>query len=117
MTNERQPVCYPRSGTCSLKSSVCCVLITFSSSNFLSNSPNHDQNMTCCSPLKGLVFTSDAANFPFVIGRLHLQYIYSEKNVNGTVQVGGVAVVYRTRMLAVTGSKHGLQYIYIVKRM
>ena len=45
-------VCYPNNDTRSLRNSVCCVLITFSSLlNLLSNSSNHNQNTNCCSPL------------------------------------------------------------------
>ena len=37
--DERQPVCYPRSGTCSPGGSVCCVLLILSSF-YLISSPN-----------------------------------------------------------------------------
>ena len=52
--DERQRVCYSRSATCSLRGSVCCVIANnfFPLVNLLFNSPNHGQNMTCCSPLK-----------------------------------------------------------------
>ena len=50
--DDRQLVCYARNGTCSLRGSVCCVLLTFFSLlNILSKSPSHDKNLRCC-PLK-----------------------------------------------------------------
>ena len=48
--DEHQLACYPRNGTCSLRGSICCVLLTFSLSNILSKSLSHNQNLKCCSP-------------------------------------------------------------------
>ena len=37
--DERQLVCYPRSGTCSLRGTVCSVLVTFSPSKYFFQIP------------------------------------------------------------------------------
>ena len=63
--DECQLACYPRSVICSLRGSVCCVLLTFSPMQphaplglkglkkiYPLQTPSHDQNQRCCSPLR-----------------------------------------------------------------
>ena len=62
--DEPQLVCYLRSGTCSLRNSVCCSNSFFPLLNLLSNSLNEDQNMTCCSPYAPNTTSSVLLNYP-----------------------------------------------------
>ena len=48
---------------------------------------------------------------------LVIQYIYSKKSVNGIESSCWCMVVYMTRMLAVTGLKHGNSYLQLIYRV
>ena len=49
--DDRQLVCYPRNGTCSLRRSVCCFLLIISPFKYPLQIPHHDQHLRCWSPL------------------------------------------------------------------
>ena len=87
--DERQLVCYSRSGTCSLRGSVCCVLLIFSPFKYPLQIPHEQPKLKVLLPLNRIFLQryTSWANLPAFQKSLLLQQIQAEYARNSQIML------------------------------